>query len=72
MNALSLKRDILKPDWVHNFSVMVHVDNQTWFHCHDDEEIKAGNEISLRARLPLPIPTSLPYYDESVWTLATG
>lgn len=55
MKALALKQDILKPDWVYNFSVIVHIDNERWYHVHDNEEIEPNSKISLKAGLGLPI-----------------
>jgi len=56
MNALSLKGDLLKPHWVKNFQVIIHLESSDWYHCHDDEEVPAGSEISLKAQMGLPIP----------------
>jgi len=58
MTALELKQDILKPEWVQNFTVIVHVDGDTWFHCHDDEEVAPNSTISLDARIGLPVGTA--------------
>ena len=57
MNALELKRDILKKEWVNNFHMIIHIDEHSWYHCHDDEEVLAGSEISLKAQVGLPIST---------------
>ena len=60
MNALSLKGDILKSSWVGAFHVIIHLENSDWYHCHDDEEVPAGSEVSLKAQVGLPIPTFPP------------
>ena len=63
MKAIELKRDVLKPSWENNFRVIIHIDSDNWYHCHDDEEVPAGSEISLKAVIGLPIPTcpQVPY-----------
>jgi len=63
MKAIELKRDILLPSWVESFSVIIHVDAKNWYHCHDDEEVPSGSEISLKSQVGLPIPTcpQIPY-----------
>jgi len=63
MKAIELKRDMLKPSWTNKFHVIIHVDDNNWYHCHDDEEVPAGSEVSLKAQVELPIPTGpqVPY-----------
>ena len=60
MNALELKRTVLRETWLSSFRVIIHLSDKTWYHCHDDEEVPAGSEISLKAQVGLPIPTSPP------------
>ena len=55
MTALALKKDVLKQNWVNNFSVIVHLPNDHWYHCHNDEELESNGHISLCGRLPLPL-----------------
>jgi len=65
MDALALKRDILKPEWAGSFHILIHT-AENWYHCHDNEEVPAGSEISLKSRIGLPIsgcpPTSFPHF----------
>ena len=58
MKALSLKSDVLKPNWVNSFHLIIHIDNES-YHCHDNEEVPPNSEISLKAQFPLPISPSV-------------
>jgi len=58
MKAIDLKRDILKSSWVKVFSVIIHINEKNWYHCHNDEEVPVGSKISLMADIGLPISTS--------------